>query len=357
MLETNRYSLLSSDDLVEWNRYLGRLPVEQQDVYFTPEYYQLYENYGDGNAQCFVFENEGDIALYPFLKNSINEIGFDLEEQYYDIQGAYGYNGIITSSYENNFKSSFFTAFDSYIQNSNIVTEFTRFHPMISNDLFTSGMEIIEDRNTVVLDLTKDYDSVWNKCYSGINRNMIRKALKNDVSISVSSCEEDYRQFFNLYLHTMKNIGSDKYYYFSETYFQNFRSLLPENHELIIAKIGDEIVCGMILMFFGRYAHYHLSGRLKEFSNLGTNNLILSEAVKIARQKGCSLFHFGGGATNLKNDLLLKFKSNFSKDKLTFKIGKKIHNKSVYNEVARQWHKMYPEKIEKYKNFVLKYRY
>lgn len=341
----------------KWSKYLNKFDIDQQDVYFTPEYYQLYEELGDGTAQCFVFEKDGDMALYPFLKNSINDLGYNFEEQYYDIQGAYGYNGIITSSYDNNFKSSFFTAFNNFILNNNIVAEFTRFHPVIRNDIFTSGMEIIEDRDTVVLDLKKDYDTIWNHCYSGINRNMIRKALKNHVSIVASNCEEDYLQFYNLYLNTMKNIGSDEYYYFSEIYFQSFRSLLPNKHVLITAKIGDKIVCGMILMFFGKYAHYHLSGRLKEFSNLGANNFILDEAIKISRHKGCSLFHFGGGNTNLPDDPLLKFKSNFSNERLIFKIGKKIHNKDVYERVVRQWEAMSPEKRAKYKNFVLKYRY
>ena len=186
---------------------------------------------------------------------------------------------------------------------------------------------------------------------------MIRKALKSNICISISDFVSDYIGFFDLYKRTMQNVGAEKYYYFSEEYFKNFKKLLSHNHKLILAKIDGELICAMILMLYGKYAHYHLSGRLREFSNRGVNNLLLDEAIKIAKKSGCTLFHFGGGNTNLQNDSLLKFKSNFSKDKRTFRIGKKIHNKQVYDEVVTQWQIKYPEKVEQYKNLVLKYRY
>lgn len=96
----NIYSLL---DVVPWNRYLAKLHYERIDTYFTPEYYSLYQNYGDGEARCFVFEQDGEVVLYPFLINPITTLGYKLDKEYYDIQGAYGYNGIITSSEDADF--------------------------------------------------------------------------------------------------------------------------------------------------------------------------------------------------------------------------------------------------------------
>lgn len=42
---------------------------------------------------CFVFEKEGNIVLHP-----PTPLGFRLDIVYYDIHGAYGYNGLISSS-------------------------------------------------------------------------------------------------------------------------------------------------------------------------------------------------------------------------------------------------------------------
>ena len=65
--------LLSSFDSDKWKEFIKKLNVDQLDIYFTPEYYKLYEDYGDGQAQCFVFQDGTSIALYPFLLNSVNK--------------------------------------------------------------------------------------------------------------------------------------------------------------------------------------------------------------------------------------------------------------------------------------------
>ncbi|HHX69034.1 MAG TPA: GNAT family N-acetyltransferase, partial [Gallicola sp.] len=60
------YKVYNLNQKDKWNYFFKLLPIEQQDIYFTPEYYELYENNGDGKAQCFVFEENDEIALYPF---------------------------------------------------------------------------------------------------------------------------------------------------------------------------------------------------------------------------------------------------------------------------------------------------
>ncbi len=42
---------------------------------------------------CFVFEKEENIVLQP-----LTPLGYRLDKEYYDIHGAYGYNGLISSS-------------------------------------------------------------------------------------------------------------------------------------------------------------------------------------------------------------------------------------------------------------------
>ena len=98
-----------------WAECLNHLPSNVQDVYFTPAYYSLYQNYGDGEAQCFVFEKDGELALYPFLKNPITPLGYELDKEYYDIQGAYGYNGLIASTEDEAFIAAFWKEFDCLI--------------------------------------------------------------------------------------------------------------------------------------------------------------------------------------------------------------------------------------------------
>ncbi len=93
----NKILLLNVKESGKWSEYLNRLPKENQDVYYIPEYYKIYENNGDGTTQCFVYDDGFNFALYPFLLNRINDLGYKLDKPYYDIRGAYGYNGVLSS--------------------------------------------------------------------------------------------------------------------------------------------------------------------------------------------------------------------------------------------------------------------
>ena len=214
-------------------------------------------------------------------------------------------------------------------------------------------MTIIEDRKTVFLDLKQSIDEIWKKCYSSVNRNMIRKAIKNGVKIKVDNSDLAYKKFYKIYSKTMKNVNAADYYFFDEKYFKNFRLSLGKKQVLLVAKYESKFICGMLLMLNNNYAHYHLSGRKQEYSPLASNNLILNYAIKYARQQGCKYFHFGGGNTTNENDHLLKFKSNFSKSYANFYFGKKVHNQKVYDEVLKQWE---ARAMNKNNNKLLKYR-
>jgi len=264
---------------------------------------------------------------------------------------------VISSSYSEGFRKEFHKEFHKYCLEKNIVAEFTRFHPVLKNERFSWGyLNINYSRKTVVLDLTRSKEEIWNSSYSSTNRNMIRKAKKNNVEIFESDSIEDYNVFHSIYNETMNNVNSEKYLYFNKNYFLNFKMFLPKNHKLILAKYDNQIVGGMILMYYGDYAHYHLSARKSEYGRFALNNLFLDYAIDLSKKLGCKTFHFGGGTSSKENDSLLKFKSNFSKRKEDFYIGKKIHNQLIYNEIVNQWKHKYPMSYEKNKNLLLGYR-
>ncbi len=341
-----------------WNKYISELPSEQQDIYFTPQYYQLYEELGDGEARCFIYEEQDKLAMYPFLINSINKLGFDLDNDYYDIQGAYGYNGVVSNCYDKTFINNFYNAFNQFIIDKNIITEFTRFHPLLENNNFSNNsLDIIFNRKTVLINLNEIYDNIWEKSYSSVNRNMIRKAKKNKIEIKILTDLNDYKNFYNLYNKTMKHVNAEDYLYFNLEYFFNLKKYLLKNQFLIGSYYENKLISTSIIMINGLYCHYHLSCSDRNYSNLASTNLLLDFAITFSQDLGCKYFHLGGGSSVDGNDSLFKFKSNFSKNVSNFYIGKKVHNYEIYNKIVEQWENKNPDKIDKYKNFILKYRY
>ena len=339
-------------DSVNWKEYIDKISANKRDVYFWPEYYSLYQNYGDGEALCFVFEKNGNIVLYPFLKNSITTIGYQLDKEYYDIQGAYGYNGLIASTVDAGFIADFWKEFDAYCQENDIIAEFMRFHPLLNNQLLASPqMKTFYSRHTVALDLTDD--DIWMHQISSKNRNMIRKAEKEGVTIVES---DDYETFRKLYDGTMADLHAEDFYFFPPSYYEEYKQTFKDNSLLCLAMLDGKVIAGSMFMFSDDYAHYHLSARDREYSRYAANNLILWYGIQKAKERGCKWFHFGGGTTGEDDDSLLKFKKEFSKTLCEFWIGNRVHNQKVYDQIVEQWKTKYPENYEHNRVKLLGYR-
>ena len=349
-----KIDVLNLNGRSKWNEYLERIPSHCKDIYFTPEYYSLYQNYGDGKALCFVFEKDGHIALYPFLKNPITPLGYELDKEYYDIQGAYGYNGLIASTDNAEFIAEFWKEFDAWCQENDVVAEFMRFHPLLNNQKSASPkMKNIFSRHTIALDLSLSLGEIWTQQFSSKNRNMIRKAEKEGVTIVES---DDYETFRKLYDSTMTNLNAEGYYFFPQNYYDEYKASFKDKSILFFVILNGKSIAGSMFMFSQDYAHYHLSARDREYSKYAANNLILWYGIQKAKELGCKWFHFGGGTTGAENDSLLLFKQNFSKTKTEFWIGKRVHNQAVYDCIVEQWKEKHPASYESHKVMLLGYR-
>jgi hypothetical protein len=351
------YKILTSNHKEEWDNYLQALPENVQDIYYTPEYYSLYEEYGDGKAFCFVFQSGGDTALYPFLLNSINSLGYDLDQQYFDIQGAYGYNGIISSSNDPQFRNAFYQTFNHYCAEQNIVAEFTRFHPLLSNHHFSeNNLHIVFDRKTVYVSLeNRTHDEIF-KDFQTTTKEQIKKAMNRyNIEVKVFNGNfEDGTLIYDIYTETMNLVQSDPYLFFNKQYF---RTLLKQvNHFLFVCYFNGEPIAMSVVLAGKKYLHGHLVGVRNEFRKLSVYSLIYSENIRYGIESEYNYFHFGGGSTSNPDDTLLKFKKNFSKSTSDFFIGKKIHNVPIYEAIIQQWNEKFPEYNQKHSNKLLRYR-
>lgn len=352
-------AILSLNDAKTWNNYLQRFPLDQQDIYFTPEYYKLYEHNEEETAFCFVFEKDEHLALFPFIKKEINSLGYDLDRKYYDIKGAYGYNGILSNTTDKKILLEFHNVFTEYCIENNIIASFIRFHPILKNETLSSSKDtLIKDRDVVAIDLTKDYSLIWNSAYSAKSRNMIRKANKlgHKIQILSNPSIKDIDNFIEVYHSSMDAVNAEKFYYFNRSYFINtFNYLNKYSYLFNVLNEEGAVICSSIFYHFGNYFHYHLSGR-NHLADNSVNNFLIDRAVDFAKKNGAKFLHLGGGRTSSEDDTLFLFKKSFSKQLLPFYYEKKIYNNTVYKEIVNQWGGKFPEKIEKYNRFLLKYR-
>jgi len=353
------FELLSLTKAAIWNKYLRILPEVQQDIYSTPEYYRIYEERGEGIAQCFVFKNSKGLALYPFLKNKVNDLGFNLDKEYFDIQGAYGYNGIIANYNEVSFLDDLSDAFLSWCEQNHVIAEFVRFNPLLNNQLLTKWITPIDLLDNVLIPLTT-YEDVWLKSFHKKVREAIRKGQRYGLtyrSFSGSNIPDEFLHgFFEIYNHMLQRNSADRSYYYNIDYFKRIKELLPNNSLFTFALYSNIPISAELIIHNSVNAYAYLGGTLSEYLDKSPNSFIRNEILKELITKGVKYYNMGGGIN--RSDSLYLYKRSFSiSSKSIFYIGKKIHNPEIYNEVVLQWEKKFPEKKEKYNGRLLKYRY
>lgn len=351
------------EDKSLWEKTIFELPIDKQDIYLTYQFLKL-ESLTKSHVSfhCFYFKKDNNFGIYTFLKRDVNQFKFlegKLNEQYYDIESAYGYGGAVFSTHDPKFEQYFYEKFFEWQKQNNIIASFSRFHPILINyaNIATTKLfdDVIFDRNTVSLDLTQGFEKIWESEFSSKNRNVIRKAKKNGLTIQVS---EDPSKFIEVYHQTMERLHALDLFYYNQSYFDYiFSSDFKETTYLLEVVKEDQVIGGLILFIFGDYCHYHLSARDENFKSLAVSNFALSEAIKFGISKGCKIMHFGGGNSSSEKDTLFRFKTSFSKELKEFVIAKKVVNKEVYDFVCKEWENENPDKAERFKHFLLKYHY
>lgn len=334
-----------------WNDCFNHFSPSQKDLYFKEEYVSLYETSDDEKAMALIVNDEDKVMLFPFLSRTFSFQG----KTYKDFETAYGYGGPIFNTSDETFISEANRLMAESFRQRGYVCGFLRFHPLLNNaPQFRIG-RVINDRNTVAMNLSLTEEDIWMKEIHTKNRNVIKKGEKNGLTFYA---DYDFRymdDFIRLYDQTMDKLNADDFYYFDKTYYERFVKTIP--CFLGVVKLDDKVISAALFMYEGEYAHYHLSGSDKDYLSYLPNNFMLFHAALELKRRGCKLFHLGGGTSSDEEDSLLSFKRKFSKSLYQFSIGKVIFNDSVYAVICKDWEERNPEKVEKYARFLLKYKY
>ncbi len=335
----------------KWSGYLKFFDKTNSDIYFTEEYAKLYENDLD-KAECFVYAEDKNIFLFPYMKRKV----CILNGKYFDFETPYGYGGPITNSPDNGFVKRAVDMFGNHALENNIIAGMIRFHPIMCNEaLLRDKCEVVFDRYTIAMDLTPGVDDIWKDQIHSKHRNSITKAMKSGLTYRVDRSPGHLKEFARMYRSTMSRIEADGFYIFSDEYFDNMRNL-KENIFLGLVYLKDKMIAGAVFFKYGIFGHYHLAGSDDTYSTYSPNNFLIYKTAIHLKELGVGIFHLGGGSDKDPKNSLFKFKARFSKNRLPFNIGKIVINKNMYKKACTVWENSHPGTIERYKNYILKYR-
>jgi hypothetical protein len=335
----------------KWDSYLSFFDEKYKDIYFKEEYVKLYETIKEKGV-CIVVQEGGQLMLFPFLQRHFEYKG----KLYYDFETAYGYGGPIFNTEDEGFIQKSLDESYKFLSESGFICGFVRFHTLIDTYKYFDKTNILFDRYTVAMDLSLSEDYIWKTQIHSKNRNVIKKGEKAGLRFVVEDSFEHIQDFIHLYNNTMARLGADDFYYFNQKYYDTFIQNIKKSF-LGLVLLEEKVVSAAMFMYEGHYGHYHLSGSDRDYLYCSPNNFMLYHAALELKKRGVTVFHLGGGTTSSDDDSLFAFKSKFSPNRYKFHLGKFVFNKPLYDEICDQWIIDNPDKVEKYKHYLLKYKY
>jgi len=300
----------------------------EHDVYYLSGYVKAFQIHGDGDPYLLYYEDNGLRAIYVYMRRKT------VLEGVYDSVTPYGYGGVLFDgdTSEAN-RQTFWKAYVEKMKAEGIVDNFVRYHPVLANAVNMKSTDTVIDLGkTIAFDLESP-EVIWDNIISK-NRNMIRKAEKNGITIEHGKGMDLLDQFTEVYNATMDKDHAEEYYYFKRPFYESIDRDLQDNYEMFYAMYEGRPIAMSIMIFANGRLNYHLSGSDIAYRNLAPSNLLLYKAALWGYEQGCKTFHLGGGVGS-GVDNLYKFKAAFNKNSdYQFSIGKEIFDQEKYDELV-----------------------
>jgi len=328
----SEWEILNLENSKEWLSLVES--CEQPDLHFLPEYMKLYEEKIQGKALLFISKDQDtkNLVVYPFFLRDIRKITIfsELKEEVFDIISPWYYGGpLLKNVYKKNQTlKKFLIDFQEYVKKNNIISEFTRIHPILDkNQEFSSIVKATPQDLISYINLNQSLETIWDN-FKKSNRNSINAAIRNNIQIKFSKSYETLRVFTNFYHETMKRLNVNAWYFFSFDFFKNITNSLNNNFIVATAIHQNKIISSALFFYKYGISYYWLSGYDNMKRNLFPNNLLLFESIKWLKEKGNHCFILGGGNANLN-----KFKQSFTNTTTKKFHFNKIHDLAYYEKL------------------------
>jgi len=176
----------------------------------------------------------------------------------------------------------------------------------------------IEYQNNIEVSIMKSYHSK--------TRNLVRKAIKENVKIKIDNSQLDF-----LYETHYKNITSiggkakeKSFFELVEKYFES-----GKDYNIYIATLDGKKIGALLLFYYHNIVEYFTPAALSEYRNYQPTSLMIYQAMIDASVKKFKWWNWGG--TWITQDGVHHFKKRFGAVDKEYKYFIKINNETLYN--------------------------
>ncbi|MFC1651617.1 lipid II:glycine glycyltransferase FemX [Patescibacteria group bacterium] len=238
--------------------------------------------------------------------------------------------GPITVGNDPKIFEEFFNQLGLFARKENAI--FVRFDPAIpvrttlglslqSKNYHNASGSIHQPENTLVLDLTKDEETLLKEMKSKTRYN-IRLAKRKGVEIKQIESEKDIQDFLEINQITAKR---DKFQVHDNNYYHDLLKFFKKTDpqiKLLLAKYQGKIIAAIMLSFYNQTATYLHGASSDEHRNMMAPHLLQWAGIKISKQLGYKKYDFWGIAPSDKPNHswsgITRFKKGFGGKEINY---------------------------------------
>jgi hypothetical protein len=332
-----REAIHGVDESTRW-RFV--LPI-QESVFGSVEFARIVEAHLGYQARLYVLQNNDSLIAYPFFSRSIRslplgqEVGDGLSDTVSpEFTGPLARGGPIGP-----LAIEFQKKFATFAVDQGLVAEFIHLHPWKALTGALLGDCLQFSREIVYVDLTWSEERLWRTSFTPACRKNINRSQRDNVRIFEARTLGDIREFYRLYIQTMKARNALKQYYFSLDYFSAIFEQLRANARFVLAEYRDQVVAGTLYLHDRDDVYSYLGGADWRFQQVRPTNAIIYDTILWGKREGRKRLVLGGGYS--PNDGILRFKASFSPERARFSVYKRVHLPEEYAALCRSWSSMY----------------
>lgn len=267
----------------------------------------------DAEPAAVLVEDDGERMLVPFVRRPLDGGRFDAVS-------PYGYAGTVTTAATPERAAELLARAAEHLAALGGVSWFVRLHPLLDAGRHDGHPGLVERGEVVTIDLTRDDDAFLASLRAG-HRGDLRVAARDGLAASRRPALDGIDDFAALHAATMDRLGASDYHRFPAGHLSALATELGE--ALVLVEVrpagSDEVVASALVTLAASsgIAGYHLAASVDRPPR-GAAKLVIAEARRVARERGCARLLLGGGLGS-GEDALFAFKAGFSPDRHRFR--------------------------------------
>ena len=257
-------------------------------------------------TKVFIFDNGTQVVL-PLMKSKVMK---GILHYYYSMPFTL-YGGIVADKKISQDKIN--EIFGSLLKHRLISINIT------SNPLYDYNLPRqynVRDYFTQILKLEQGFDYIW-KNFSKGHKSSAKKAEKEGVSIQLASQLEDYKNYYSMYLGSVRRWGNNVTSSYQFEFFRNIFEIGNDKVRLWLAHFDGKFIAGALFFYHNKHVAYWSNASLEDYFKYYPNNLLHVEIIKHACENGYKYYDFlpSGG-----HEGVVKFKKSFGSEKQRLKL-------------------------------------